>query len=848
MNEKKFDILTDVDITNRIHAMVREGSKLKNEIFKSVIMMKDLDKKVIQLYLGYVNSFLKYWDEYSSTLQEEMKTSNGVEGVRSIPYERVRDYVYAKNDYASVLEFVDGLIKLVENGKCESIEDIEDFMDHTLSKAFPSREAEVGGLLDNVLDTGKDGFMIITDKSAASKYNTTKSYNIFDRRERSVLYKAIEKTIDFMTYDIDKHRYPLSKDMKVFVSIVNNVVEYINYSLAAYATRIYMVAKYAYPFIFANVKNDNVIKARYESAINKDTDQSNTETTISIFNTLDETISRDFTKFKDFEDTFDTFLKAIGVDNLYNSNDDRCKYRRLEDKAMQSNVFASKLIGNELYEFFIKLRHYDYFDGVYQSRAAEMNMMLKSLIYNNVQAIQGTSTNKQSILYVIRDTVPKQETLESYKETIRDFAVFSVNLLYTIKDTVERLIGTRSEEKDYPRYNVSTSNIISENLKIVGDFYRDIATALLFRARDFEMKINELRNAEIEKTFSSLQIKVLGGDKSDLSPNDNNMSSVPDTTRMPTELMDIYSSPTFEYLQMLDEYTMYEYGLENDPYYAVGYYSEALSISQIFNTIISTLTAVKKKFDVFFNNQSFTRAYSWVKEHQNTLSQMQFNGAMSVLPYAKDINIKHIDTIISCINAFNEKDVETPEAMNNFIKKLYTIDNKSIQDLFDSEKVDEKTAGVLYTNFVLFGKDPLDKSNTTVNPITLDTSDKIKEQLVNWIDNVANADATHKGLLDTSKRIEQATNSLKTKVVNIQNNLGKNSTQQAPALNGSGSNEKQDNNKVNIGDDKQSSLDKLLLQISVATNKMWDGLYYPITKALKDQYQYIKEAYSLGRK
>ena len=91
MNEKKFDILTDVDITNRIHAMVREGSKLKNEIFKSVIMMKDLDKKVIQLYLGYVNSFLKYWDEYSSTLQEEMKTSNGVEGVRSIPYERVRD-------------------------------------------------------------------------------------------------------------------------------------------------------------------------------------------------------------------------------------------------------------------------------------------------------------------------------------------------------------------------------------------------------------------------------------------------------------------------------------------------------------------------------------------------------------------------------------------------------------------------------------------------------------------------------------------------------------------------------------------------------------------------------------
>jgi len=158
MNEKKFDILTDVDITNRIHEMVREGSKLKNEIFKSVIMMKDLDKKVIQLYLGYVNSFLKYWDEYSSTLQEEMKTSNGVEGVRSISYERVRDYVYAKNDYASVLEFVDGLIKLVESGKCESIEDIEDFMDHTLSKAFPSREAEVGGLEEAAIAalTGQD--------------------------------------------------------------------------------------------------------------------------------------------------------------------------------------------------------------------------------------------------------------------------------------------------------------------------------------------------------------------------------------------------------------------------------------------------------------------------------------------------------------------------------------------------------------------------------------------------------------------------------------------------------------------------------------------------------------------
>ncbi|MCM1532742.1 MAG: hypothetical protein NC114_10800, partial [Ruminococcus flavefaciens] len=802
-----------------------------------------------QYYLGYVNSFLRYWDDYSSTLEDQMKLSNGAEGVRAIPYEKVRDYVYAKNDYASVLEFLDGLIKLIEDGKCDSIDDIEDFMDHTLSKAFPNREPEVGGLLDNVLDTGKNGFMTITDKSASSKYNSVKSYNIFDRRERSVLYKAIEKTIDFMTSDINKHRYPLSKDMKVFVSLINNIVEYISYSLAAYATRVYMIAVYAYPFIFSNVRNQYAADGpRYESAINTDVDTSNTETPILILRTTDEIICRDFMKFKDFENVLDKFLKAIGIESLYVGCDDsRYAYRRLEDKTIQSNMFTSKLISNSLYQFFNKGLHWDYFDGNRASGAAELNMELRTLIYNNVQGIQGISTAKQELLYIIREVSPKSETLNDYKELSRDFCVFAVNILFNIKDVAERLINLKSDNQDYPRFNVTATNTISENLKIVAELYREISTAILFRGRDLEMKINELRNAEVEKTFSSLQIKVPGGNKSDMDSNQNNMSSIPDTTRMPTKLMDIYSSPTFEYLQMIDEYTMYEYGLENDPYYAVGYYSEAFSISQIINTIISKLAAVKKRFDVFFNDKSFTAAYAWVKKHQNDLNQMQFNGAMSVLPYSKDINIKHIDTIIASINSFSENDVASADAMNNFIKKLYNVDGKSIQDLFDTEKYDEKTAGVLYTNFVLFGKDPLNKSDTAVNPIILDTSDKIKQQLVNWIDNVANADATHKGLLDTSKRIEQATNSLKAKVVSVQNNIGSSNTQ-APALNGNNADGKNNDAKVEADNDKQSLLDKTLLQISDATSKMWDGLYYPITKALKDQYQYIKEAYSLGRK
>lgn len=846
MSDKNLDVLYDSNITNYIHELVREGSKLKNEIFKSIIMMKDLDKRTIQLYLGYVNSFLRYWDNYSSDLEEEMKNSNGAEGVRSIPYEKIRDYVYAKNDYASVLEFVDGLIKLIIDGTCSSVDDLEDFRDHTLSKAFPNREAEVGGLLDGVINSGKPGVMVVTDKSAAAKYNTVKSYNIFDRRERSVLYKAIEKTIEFMTYDINKHRYPLSKDMKIFVSLINNVVEYINYSLTAYATRVYMIAVYAYPFLFNNESTKDV-EAKYESAINTDIDSSSAEAPITVMRTMEELVCRDFDKFKDFEDSLDTFLKAIGVEGLYKgSSEGRYIYSRLSDEELQTNQFTSKLLSNSLYDFLNRDLHWQYFDGNRPGGAAELNMELRTLIYNNVQAIQGISTAKQEILYVIRDTVPKNETLEEYKDFARDFCIFAANILCSINKLADRLITLKKEEKDYPRFNVTTVNIVSENMKISADLYRDIATAILFRSRDIEMVINNLRNAEIEKAFSSLQIKVPGGEKSDLDPNHNNMSSVPDTTRMPTELMDIYSSPTFEYLQMLDEYTMYEYGLENDPYYAVGYYSEAFSISQIINTIISKLAAVKRRFDVFFNDKSFQAAYKWVKEHQSDLNQMQFNGAMSVLPYTKDININHIETLIASINAFSEKDVESADAMNAFIKKLYTVDNRNIADLFDTEKYDEKTAGTLYTNFILFGKDPLNKSDTTVNPITLDNSEKIKQQLVNWIDNVANADATHKGLLDTSKKIEQATNSLKAKVVNIQNNAGTNNTQ-APPLNGSNS-ENKENEKNEVNNDKQSLLDKTLLQISVATNKMWDGLYYPITKALKDQYQYIKEAYSLGRK
>lgn len=864
MSDKKFYPLTNYAISNYIHELVREGGSIKNEIFKSVIMKKDLDKRKVQQYLGYVNSFLRYWDEYASSLYEEMKKSNGIEGVKTIPYERIRDFVYAKNDYASVLEFLDGMIKITKK-EGTKVDDITDFMDHTLSKAFPDREDSVAGLLDNALDLCSYDSKIIVDKSSSSKYSTVKSYNIFDRRERSIIYKAVEKTIDYMVHDITNHSVELSKDMKMFVSIINNIVEYINYTLTAFATRIYVISSYASPFIIAAVENADGPK--YEAAANI---ESNPDIVINVLSTTDEIVCRDFDKFSDFAEAIDTFIKAAGIDLGQTPEGSCCPritFQHIGDSTMNANPFCSKLISNRLYQFLTKDLSWGLFDGNRQVGAEELNAEIRALIYNPTQGIQGTSSPKQEILQVIKNINPKEETLEGYKELFKDFSVFGLNILFKVKDLTERMIRLKSDNGDYPRFHVTAVNRISESMKIVAELYRDLATAILYRARDLEMIINTLRNAEIEKTFSSLKLNVLGSNKKDVSPDDNNMSGVPDTTRIPLELMDIYSSPTFEYLQMLDEYTKHEYGLEDDPYFAEGYYAEAVSVGDIVNKIMSVLAAARKRFDTFFNNKSFVAAYKWVQQHQNELTSMTFTGALKVLPYTKDINIDHIPSLIASINSFNEKDVASTDAMNEFIKKLYLVKGKSMQDLFNTEKFDEKTAGALYTNFVLFGKDPLVKENATIEPILLDSSEKIKQQLPNWIDNVSKAEQTHKSLLDTSKRIETAVNSLKSKVVSIQGTPSSSSTpsqkDEAPALNGGNDNTKPGSTasssttqstsntqqqKDDMGGGKQASLDKLLVEIASATNKMWDGLYYPITKAMKDQYQYIKEAYTIGRK
>lgn len=866
METKNFRMIYDKDIIESIREITNGSYAMKREIFKNIVRAKAMDKNVLKEYLNDVNEFLRFWEAYANDLHEKIKNSKGETDVYTIEYQFVKDYIYAKYDYASVLPFTDGLIRGVTSGKFTDPETIEDFRDHTLDKAFHHPARSAAEMLDSVLISGV-GIGInskkLTGPLDAKSFDAMRSYDLFNRRDRTELYKAIKATLEFMTEDIDVGKYITTNDMKVTVSMINNIVEYVTYSLTAYATRIYIISAYAYPFIDKNASSDTKTPISESTIANSDMGD-NVE--VTIFRNADEMICRDPAKTKEFMSIFSKFVTAVGADNLFGTSKPSYDKRWNMRDGIENNVFCQKLLVNPLHEFLSKGAG-EFLYNSSNSAMNELNMMIRELIYNNTQGLQGAASPKQELFHVIRGTTC-ENTMRGYQELVKDLYTCSLHLCSQTSYLIDGITSWKKAENENPAHNTGTLNTSAESLKIISEFYRDLASAILQKARDIEMHINYLRVDEVNKAAAGLSIKI-PNEKPDVDANANMMTAIPDTTRVPTDLLDLYDVPTFEYMELYNEYVKMLPGMEDDIYY-----SEAFSISTIIDKIIAIIDRARKRFRAFLDNADVKRATNWAISHEREIQSMDFSQvSIQVLPYKEPLSLpKGYENLKNGLAKFDIKNFASKEAINAYIKSLYP--SETVYGWFNNDNEKIKSGANKYRSYILF------KNENEATEETPDTRPLTGSALVNtiplWLKTLKDAENTFNAYNKIGDDIEAQIKNIRAKTATATNPSTTTSTstdsstakqqdkQNPPSIEGAGNeNDKKDNatgtqtqsqenkpqeQKPDNKPEERNATAELtsegLTAISLTVTRLYESLSPMFVEYIKAEYAYLKEAFA----
>ena len=831
--EKNFMPLGDHDLNKHMKDIISGGSDLKGEIFRSIVLQEKLNVRNIKLYESMVNNFLKFWDDYSNNLSSAIKDIDKIpEGAqfKTIDYGFVKNFIYADYDYASVLQFVDGVITGIKEDEMKKPEDVEEFRDYTIEKAFSTDTPTVGSLIDSVLskDSRDANSTNVTALDTKMFMNIRNYDKLFPSTKRTELYKAISKVIEYITGegDIETIIPGNIKDrgydgIKLFISLINNMVEYITYSLAAYACRVYIISAYCRPFIetargdreagpmsegkftdelrkikaekdqaFQKLINsgEETAKAAFDAADeiknkakdkNKSLDESvklggfdpidiseNPGGSVSsVFQNLTEVVVKDPKRQKEFFEKFRDFVKLVGADTLFEREMPEVDRGYFSQKDKQGKLFDA--IGNNpLYEM---IRNPGISGGHYLKDAdvSEFHNNYKMFMYNKYQGMSGFSVPRNDLLHAIART-SYGESVNDYKKLAKDLYVMASEIGGALNRLMENTTSTFDHLYVTNRLGVGSKKLMSECTKFTIDLYQEVMFAFAQRAGFVERKINELRASEFNKTGSIFQLNVIPGMKSDLDETNFSMLSVPTTMRMPMEQMDVYQLPMFEALEMFDEYLRTVPEFSND-----WYLNEALGdirYSTLVNQIISFFQSMSRRImDFFFRN--LDKQKQWVRNKESELRSMEFDDNAQINNYiqynvdltsAGDIG-KMIDGVTERMRGLQDEDFQSPDLFNKILDTKQALPDIDAATL---DKMENKQLAELIKTRIMF------KDNKPQQAVTLSLKQASKQTvgtgktvIDGWVDTILHADNMGNQLNKWNNGLLNAFNSIKPKLI-----------------------------------------------------------------------------------
>lgn len=857
------------EFSSKVQFLINESALLKKELFKMKLFSRELNYYRVRSFMNVSNDFIRLFDDYSNDVLDSVKSIDISENINCsvIEYEAIKPYVYNRYDYASILPFTDGLIKGISSGKIEDVSDVNNFFEHTVEKAFKDLGESSAEIIDDAIDITQNNNVPMS-KLEISKFNTVRKYNqMFDSRTRTELYKAIDKTIETLVDTVtDKSKFEI-KDPRMIVSFINSIVGYAVYSMTAFAARVFVISQY---FNSYRISSSHVVCGVVSESFNYKDFSSPSD--VTVFKNMDDQLFKDPNRTNEFFKEFDKFMVEIGCGNLDTGT---CEYTYCNTKGFK-NKFSSQLKDNILHDIVVdcnfKFSNLEY-DRSVESKINELESILKDSAYNRYQGISSEASALQQILTVIKST-QCNDSLKEYQELVTELYKFSKNILNGIVGIARSVEWWKDIEHNIKRYPVSVDNQGSTCLRILSYLYRDINTAIVYKVRDIEARINKLKSDRLDSIHKELSIKI-PGEKDDMSYDDNIMMGIPDTLRTPMELIDIYSAPAFESMELYDEYLRSLPEFKDDIYL-----SEAVNISEIINKIKASIAALINRITHFFANKDLIKGVQWITDHEQELLSLTFDGiSIEVNPYKSVISIpRGFENLINNLKSFNENHIKSNDSVNEYIKSLYP--SEMIYKWFDSaanEKDENKknSGAVKYRNLILYYTSEQNADTKgTPNKITLNGND-IQKWLKNWVDTVKQYKAVSQSYKSKSDEVSNAFKIMNTKIVNITNtmnrnkpqaNVGQNNKADMPDINSSDTNNNgstpapstptpqqnqqstQQQAKANESDTTIMMLNMALSGSQMAIQRLWGGMTFAMIDYMKDEYRYIKEAYTIGTK
>ena len=830
-----FTTLRGRDLRTDVNSFVGESGKAKMELFKASYQNRKVDYRIIQKYIGALNGMLSKYGNKLKEVEDAVKSMGKVDPdarIRGcIAYETAKPVLYANFDYASVLQFADGLIKGINSNKMNGVDDVDDYFDHTVSIAFKNIPTSTASLVEDANSIRNTP----VDRSEISHFNAVKGLRIYNEMDRRELYKASCKVIDYICDEINKNGGLgiYTDDASVKVAFVNSIIEFITYSITAFMYRTVIISIYADPFINykANDEDGPVMSESVQEVNNKISEKD-----IRVMHDADDAILRDPANIEKFYDTINEFGQIVGISifdknpNLRNHWDQFNFVDRNTD--FQNNIFNQELIGNPLYEFIRNKLTTARWDDVIADRTSRAADEFDTLVHNKKQGLSDTMSAAQEMFPIFRDTW-KDKTSENDIETIiRDLGRISIPILAALAATARSIDNMRSDdvESDKPYGNNSVLNNNARIIKTARELYKDIALVVLSRFRSLEIIINKNRQKDIADGFADVSIKVPGDFKENDPGKEAMGDSVPDTSRMP---VDLYGMPTYEACRMYSEYASYILGDDE-------FFNEAVDFSKIFDTLQAFLAAWYKKAIQFFDSAGLKNAGAWVENNQGTLKTAKYNGTMEVLPYKSDIKYPSMTEFNDKLNKFNADLLKSEKDFNAFIDSLYANSDNTLTTIWKS---DSKTLNADIENYVLFGVAP----GTNVQTKTLNTSEAIQTEMSNtWISTVLAAKTLRDAFVNGEKQADNAVKNIKTKIAATQSTNNQNNQDQNNQDQNNPNNQQQNNTNAQANDENAPvSPQTALSRIQTAYTKVVFPVYMIFHKAVMDQYNYIKQAYSM---
>ena len=874
MEKKRIGPVWHSTLIDMTRDLTEETSKFKNIMFRSTLGTADIRTQDIDRLLTAYNNYLRFWEQYADEVKDGMSNCRAEKvDIRTIDYNDIKDFIYASYDYASVLQFADGIFRGVKDKKFTDSEDIHDFFDHTVSKAFDDIDPSIAGVLDTFLRP--TDYTDVVDNLQFNYFKSLRNNSkVFNSRTRTELYKAIEKTVKYLVDNINDLDMGTSYNgTRVRIASINKILEYAELSAVVYASRIFIIGYYARPFIEfiadKKGKDDEKVDAASESVEcdpMMEAAASYGEPRYHTFLDVDDAILRGPGETKKLCDTFDAFINEL--DPIVNPNDRSVRRATwdspyISESKLQGNMFAINLLDNPIvYRISTASNYGKGFQirgsgGVNHAGMNELVEFLRGAMYDQKLGLGSSRNDRHAILHVIRGTAPKKDTLDGYRELASDLHDFAIVLCVGISRLLGELSDVTQRELNNAESSLPGANTGSECMRLLSYMYRDVAFAFIQKARYIEMKMNQLAEESDKKVFQDVSIRVPGGlEDNGININDTMMCAVPDTMRMPINLIDLYALPSFEEMQMFDDFLRADPMFESDMYL-----TESLNIASLINAIISMIRASFNKFKSFMNDKNVQGAIQWTAQHEQQLRKLNFNGkSMKAIKFRQgDNGTEQVSVsivarnMINKLNAFKEDDASTEEKAKAFVKSLYP--SEVVFNWFEGT-TDEQAAAAKYRNYILFAANETTVKDTDPEPVEIASTD-LSKQLNEWVTTVKGGDAALKEHGDRAIELEKAINSVKAKLVTMTNEANRQQSQSGTpptaesktdgkTENGTTSSQQTNNN----GDDnaRQVMLSTMLSGIQTATRRLWTSAAQLYIDYIMTEYRYIKEAYGIANR